>query len=65
MPKKMRPTKVAMPVASATGKKVRAAQFGHQQFDREHHAADRRVESRGDAGASTGRDQRDTLPSAM
>ena len=38
------------------------AQFRHQQFDGEHHAADRRIEGRGDAGAGAGGNQRDPLP---
>ena len=54
--------KVAVPVASATGRKVRAEISGQHQFDGEHHTADRRVEGRGDAGACTGGDQRDALP---
>ena len=33
------------------------AQFGQHQLDGEHHAADRRVEGGGDAGAGAGRDQ--------
>ena len=38
------------------------ADFRHHQLDGEHHAADRRVERRRDAGAGAGRDQRDALP---
>ena len=44
------------------GKKSAHAHFRHHQFDREHHAADRRVEGRRDAGAGARRHQRDALP---
>ena len=42
--------------------KGRDADFRHHQLDREHDAADRRVEGRGDAGAGAGGDERDALP---
>jgi hypothetical protein len=38
------------------------AQFRHHQLDREHHAADRRIEGRGDAGTCAGGNERDALP---
>ena len=38
------------------------ADFGQHQLDREHHAADRRVEGRRDPGPGAGRDQGDALP---
>ncbi len=44
------------------GEKGAHAHFRHHQLDREHDAADRRVEGRRDAGAGAGADQRDALP---
>jgi hypothetical protein len=38
------------------------AQFRHQELDGEHHAANRGIESRGNAGASAGAHERDALP---
>jgi hypothetical protein len=44
------------------GEKGAHAHFRHHQLDREHDAADRRVESCRDAGAGARADQRDALP---
>ena len=60
-PKKKRPMKVAVPVASATGRKVRDADLGHHQLDGEHDAADRRIEGRRDTGAGAGGNENDPL----
>ena len=50
-PKKSRPTKVAVPVASATGRKVRVLTSGIMSSIGENYPADRRVEGGGDARA--------------
>jgi hypothetical protein len=44
MPKNMRPTKVAVPVARATRRNVRSLNSGNHQFGNEHHPANRGVE---------------------
>ena len=61
-PKKMRPMKVARAGGKRHRQEGAGAELRHHQFDREHHAADRRVEGGGDAGAGAGGDQRDALP---
>ena len=61
-PKKIRPMKVAVPVASATGKNVRVLTSGIISSMAKITPPIGRVECGGDARARTSRDERDALP---
>jgi hypothetical protein len=56
------PDKRRRPGRKGDGQECARAELRHQQLDREHDAADRRIEGGSDAGAGTGPHQRDPLP---